>query len=94
MCETLKKIDHDKERTVTDAEWEALDALIGCLGLRKEFEISSVRGRKCLWDREEDRPLDQEWALGHLAGLVKKPLSEYDLTAEQAETLRSLLEMR
>jgi hypothetical protein len=91
MCEVLKKIDPDGMRSVTDEEWTAVEALIRCLDLEKEFEVSSVHGRKCLWDRDEDRPLDQEWALGHLAGLVRKPLGEYDLTPEQAKTLSSLL---
>lgn len=91
MCDLLKKIDPEQEPVITDDQWDAIGALIPCLGLEKEFEVSSSRGRRCLWDREEDRPLDREWSIRHLAGCIDRPLASYGLTTEQVKALQALL---
>ena len=78
--------------TPSDAHWDAIEALIPLLGREKEWEVSCDRHhRRCLWEREEDAPFVWEEALRALRGALEKPLSEYDLPAEQLALLEELL---
>ena len=83
----LEKITPENDIKLSDKQWDAIEELIAALGVQKDFEVSTVRGERCVFDREEDRPLFTPFAIEHLAKLVDKPLTDYGLDAEAVSTL-------
>jgi hypothetical protein len=75
---------HRKE--LTDMEWATIETLIPLLHKEKEWEISSFRGKKCLWEREEDQPFVPEEAVAALYESSK----EVVLPADSADFLNRL----
>ncbi|MCR4896778.1 MAG: hypothetical protein K5891_08410 [Lachnospiraceae bacterium] len=75
---------HRKE--LTDMEWATIEALIPLLHKEKEWEISSFRGKKCLWEREEDQPFVPEEAVAALY----KASKAVDLPTDSADFLTGI----
>ncbi|MCR5734299.1 MAG: transposase [Lachnospiraceae bacterium] len=82
----------DLTATLTDEQWDVIEALIPLIGKQKEWEISKNRLHvKCLWDREEDAPYQLDDAVSAIKNAVTLPLDEYGLSTKQAGILKELL---